>query len=133
MSYIGLPYAQLHAIASGRTVVSPAHQPALPHGVLGGMPYAGMPYAGMPIPQYLSAYYRVFPTGMLYNGILNPSNMPSHVRIAPNDNCPVEQVFFPTSLVQVTVDPRYPTWVHITCSNGVGGTINGWVGKQHVC
>ena len=72
------------------------------------------------------------PMGIVYNGILHPSNRPTHIRPAPYDNCPVEQVLFPTSSVRVTVDPRFPTWVHITCSNGVGGTINGWVGKQHV-
>lgn len=72
------------------------------------------------------------PTGMVYTGILHLSNWPTHVRSAPYNNCPVEQVLFPTPSVRVTVDPRFPTWVHITCSNGVGGTINGWVGKQHV-
>ena len=29
------------------------------------------------------------PMGMVYNGILHPSNRPTHIRPAPYDNCPV--------------------------------------------
>jgi hypothetical protein len=133
-SQFPLSYAGLHALVSGHLVVSPARQlgvtyvqQPLPTNVLGTMQYAG--------PSQYSAhtYQRVAPVGMVYCGILNPYNPPTHVRPAPVDNCPVEQVIFPTSSVQVTVDPRFLTWVYIECPNGAGGTMKGWIGRQHVC
>jgi hypothetical protein len=90
-----------------------------------------MQYAG---PSQYSAhmYQPVSPNGMTYNGILNPCKPPTHIRNAPNNNCPVENVLFPTFSVQVTVDPRFPKWVYIECPNGAGGTMKGWIGRYHV-
>lgn len=136
MSFAQLSGAQLYALTSGHYAVYPVRQlgqpvyvqPVLSQSVLGTMPYAGHTQ------QYPTRMYQlVAPVGMVYCGILNPCNPPTHVRPAPVDNCPVEQVIFPTSSVQVTVDPRFPTWVYIECPNGAGGTMKGWIGRQHVC
>jgi len=72
------------------------------------------------------------PMGMVYNTPLNPQNFPRHVRSFPDDRYPTEQVHFPTTNVQATFDPHYPTWIHIRCLNGAGGMIDGWIGIQHV-
>ena len=123
--------AQLYALASGRMVLFPAPQlgqhvnvqEPLPISVLGTIPYEGPSQYSAPM------YSIVSPMGMVYSGRLNPHNPPTHVRPAPYDTCHVEQVIFPTS-VQVTVDPRFPKWVHVECPNG---TMKGWIGQKHVC
>jgi hypothetical protein len=128
--------ANLYVLASEYPVISSVRQLGQPRvvcvqqplsiTVLGTMQYAGSSQSSAP------AYQFVAPVGMVYNERLNPCNPPTHVRPAPDVTCPVEQVFFPTSSVQVTVDHRFPTWVHIECPNGAGGTIKGWIGQQHI-